>query len=706
MEPSTPMHAARRLMASFAACILILLSLSSGAAAAGEPLSLFAGGPQPVGVELVPAGRASDGAIRVAFRFKIDDGWHIYWENPGDAGAPVTVSWSLPSGWRAGPLEQPVPSRFESQGLAGFGYAREVVMFALLTPPGGQPGNHAESTVKAEVSWLACRESCLPGSATLELPGSMLGGQGLAGLEGYLGKIPREAGGSGLQVQSIAPANGEGGEQLVLKLAGPLAGKVSGYFPSPGVKGIRVAGIAVQGDTVVVPLAGEGRPARLEGILAVGPHEGYRFSLPVPYGTPPPAVSGMLGMLLLAFAGGLMLNVMPCVLPVIGLKVFSLIDPDATSSVKGMGGSLFFSFGVFVSFWALALAVIVLKAMGAEVGWGFQFQSPLFVAVMASVVFAFALNLFDLYEFHVPPVSGRLGKAVSSKGSFGAFVSGVLATTLAAPCTAPFLGTALGFAFVQPPLTVLLFFTVIAAGMSLPYVVFAWKPGLLMFLPKPGPWMRRFRQSMGFVLLGVVLWLGSILSGQAGGAAMIGLLAFLLAVGLLLWIAGMLTGSGTSVGRLAAVWLAVLAVLALLFPVLLGSVRTDAARPGFPASRSAGPWKPFTQQSYREALDSGRTVVLEFTADWCLTCRVLEATVLNRRGVVERLGREDVVALKADWTTKNDEVTRLLAGFGRSGVPLVVVIPSGDLSRAEILPELVTEAALVEALDRASGQPR
>lgn len=692
----------------------IFLLLFVSAAFSSVYASLF-GDQNNVTAELFVVENTAEEGLLAAVHMKMEPGWHVYWENPGEAGMPVEIAWELPEGFRALPLEFPVPERFDSGGVTGFGYKGEVVLFSRIVPDGVRADRSVAATdfpLKAKLSWLSCKDVCIPGSASLLLQPDTAGAvlQGL--VKTFRSRLPhlmRESNGE-LAIERIVRQKEGAQNHIEITFSGPAVAGLKDFFPLFPEKGLELEGITVNGKSVTVPLSGGDVPETIKGVIAtdIGAYvvEGEVAELRE---TSAVSSSGSLPMMLVfAFFGGMLLNIMPCVLPVLGLKVFSLIGPDASRSGRNTGRflSLVFAAGVLFSFWILAGFVWALQGMGAQIGWGFQFQSPAFVMFIAAVVFAFGLNLFGLFEFGAPAVSGRIGKAATHHDSLGAFVSGVLATTLATPCTAPFLGTALGFAFAQPSWVVFLFFTVIAVGMAFPYVILAWNPSWLKFLPKPGHWMYIFKQLMGFVLVGVVVWLASILNAQAGGEGILRLFMLLLSVAFVFWLLGNLAGHGASFSKQLLTWGIGLAVLAgaylYLIPVeITGRNSAEAAKTGRlsgTADNSDVLWKDFSSELLDSLLLEKKTVFLEFTADWCLTCKVLEATVLSNQSVVDALREPDVVAVKADWTTRNDAITSLLQKFGRSGVPLLVVIPGGDMEQAIVLPEVVTVEMLLAAL--------
>ncbi|ASQ91168.1 thiol:disulfide interchange protein [Prosthecochloris sp. GSB1] len=692
---------------TFAGLLLAVLTVFSPLFASTQ------GENSPVSAEIYTVDNSSAEGLLVAVRMTIAPGWHVYWKNPGEAGMPVEIRWELPDGYQALPLEYPAPERFESGGLAGFGYSGEVVLFSRIVPVGGKEDRSFSEDrfpLKAELSWLSCGEVCIPGSASLNLDASPAGKERLSLAGKFRKRVPERLDGADLAVARASVISEGGMRSLELVFSGPEAAEIRAFYPLFPEKGLDLNAIAAGPASVVLQLKDDAAPERVEGVLETT-RSVYLVDASLRQGgrrDPPGALASLPVMLGLAFVGGVLLNIMPCVLPVLGLKVFSLVGSDRQGDSRKTGRylSLVFAAGVLLSFWVLAAFVWVLQGMGEQVGWGFQFQSPVFLMFIAVVVFAFGMNLFGLYEFNAPVVSGKIGRVASHRDALGAFVSGVLATTLATPCTAPFLGTALGFAFSQPPLVIFLFFTVIALGMAAPYVLLAWHPAWLKFLPKPGHWMYLFKQFMGFILVAVVIWLASILGAQGGSPAVSRLLGLLFAVAFVLWAVGAMTARNASLGRRLAVWGVALLLLVALFVrmssglTVRGELSAGQARQNTKvlADGSGLVWHDFSPALLDSLREEGRTVFLDFTADWCITCKVLEASVLRNGDVVAALRDDGVVAVRADWTTKNDSVTALLRKFGRSGVPLLVIIPRGDIDKAIVLPEVVTVDMLLAAL--------
>jgi thiol:disulfide interchange protein DsbD len=414
-------------------------------------------------------------------------------------------------------------------------------------------------------------------------------------------------------------------------------------------------------------------------------------------------------MLSFAFLGGLILNLMPCVLPVLSLKIFDFVKRSGESRLRIFSHGLVFTAGVLVSFWLLAGLLLVLRQGGQELGWGFQLQSPSFLMVLCALFFFFSLNLFGVFELGY--LFTRIGSGQDQEGHMGSFVAGVTATVVATPCTAPFMGSAMGYAFSQPPIYALLVFTFLGLGMASPYLLLAGFPRLMRFLPKPGEWMEHLKQFMGFPLLGTAIWLAWVLGKQAGVDALVGLLFVLLLAGLSAWILGKWTAlhRATPVrivaGVLALVIFLPAFVLVLMFVDQQRGVAASAAggsalagRPA--ASSSQGiPWEPFSPGRLEELIAQGRPVFIDFTADWCLSCKVNEKVALEKPEIADKFRHLGVTPLKADWTLKDETIARALAKYGRNSIPLYVLY-TGSGDEHVILPEIITMGMVLEALAR------
>ncbi|MCA9803825.1 MAG: thioredoxin family protein [Cyanobacteria bacterium HKST-UBA02] len=406
---------------------------------------------------------------------------------------------------------------------------------------------------------------------------------------------------------------------------------------------------------------------------------------------------------LFALVGGFILNFMPCVLPVIAIKVMSLIEQadEEPARVKLLGAV--FSAGIVSAFLVLASLVLLVRAAGESVGWGFQFQYPGFIIAMCVIVLLLSLSLFGLFYFSFSTGQDKLDQLSQKEGLTGSFFKGVLATTLSTPCTAPFLGTALGFAFSQPAWVVLGIFFASGLGMSLPYLVLTAFPALMKRIPKPGAWMEKFKESMGFILLGTVIWLLGVLGSQVGESGVMWTSFFLLTVSLSAWMVGRFIDLSSSRAQKVKIWtLALLVSLAGFYlciwqqPVLVSSLDAAEAKSG-----DGIDWQPFSKAALESALADGKTVFLDFTADWCLTCKAYEKTAISTKPVIEKMKELKVLPMQADWTRRDPEITEALAKFKRSGVPLYVVYPAADPRKPLTLPDFVTTEIVLDYLEKA-----
>ena len=663
-------------------------------------------------------------SFRLGIELTMEEKWHTYWLFSGDAGLPIEVEWQLPAGVVAGPLQWPLPNKFEEQGeLVVYGYADEVLLMAETTAPQELAAGDTLH-LAAEVSWLVCRELCIPGGAslTLALPVAAVGKPSAqqAQFDRYAAQVP---GALDERVAIELTVRGEEVVEVDLRLshedkAFEQGEQVPDFYPLEA-DGFALSTRRLAADHIVLSVEpyASAQVDTLRGVLV------YQLDGQVQAGTLTldlraasrggilerdfRAASGEVARSLwvyIAFAvlGGLILNLMPCVLPVISLKVLGFVNQagEETKRVQQLGWA--FCAGIVATFLALALAVLLVKSSGEQIGWGFQFQYPGFVVVMSALVFALALSLFGVYEILLPGTS-NLGGLDGREGLTGSFLNGVLATILATPCTAPFLGTALGFAFAQPAGVVIAVFLAIGVGMALPYVVLALKPAWIGHLPKPGPWMVRFKQLMGFLLMATVLWLLWVLGNQVGVEGVVWTGAFLLGLGLACWVWGQ-WGSfqhPTRSKRVARVVVLVLVVssYAIFVHPLLAAEQTLAEQ----TTASELDWQPFSAALVEELVSDGQMVFIDFTAEWCWTCKVNERAVLAQQVVRERFAALNVALVKADWTNRNPEITQLLRAFGRSGVPLYVIFPAGLIEQPLVLPEVITAEMVIEKLDAAAA---
>lgn len=633
--------------------------------------------------------------LTVALRLAIIPGWHTYWRNPGDSGEPTRLEWRLPAGFRAGEIEWPVPERLPAGPLMNFGYKGEALhLVRIETPPDLRPG--APVTLSAKAWWLVCEVNCIPeeGELAITLPVAAhddADPRGAAPIAAARARLPQPAPAGWSFAATPAP------EGVALRIVAPAGEAVREalFFPFDEGKIESAASqslaAAATGYRLTLPRAAQpvGPFDRAAGVLVLssaGEARPRAFTIEVPVAAPPSPASrvgfGLVAALAAAFVGGLILNLMPCVLPVLAIKVLGFADADPGS---GRRHGALYAAGVLVSFWALAAALLGLRAAGAELGWGFQLQSPAAVALLALLFFALALNLSGVFEFGgLLPAGAAAWRA--RKPALDWFLTGVLAVVIAAPCTAPFMGAALGFAVATDVGSAFAVFTALGVGMAAPYVALAWFPHWLKYLPKPGTWMVRLKQALAFPLYATVVWLAWVLGRQAGLDAVVWLLAALVIAAFAAWFAGLPGGRGPLArGAIAAL---------LVASVAIAVAPRDGAAPALSAE---GAWQPYSAQAVATLAAAGKPVFIDFTAAWCVTCQVNKKLVLERDDVLAAFRSRGVALVRADWTRRDPEIAQALARIGRSGVPAYVLYKPGR--EPLVLPELLTRERVIDALD-------
>ena len=648
----------------------------------------------------------------VGVRLKMEPHWHTYWKYPGDAGIPTDIKWQLPRGWRVGDIQWPVPLKLQEPGdILIYGYHDEVLLIQQITP--APDVTSATANLSANVSWLVCEKICIPGDGTVSLSLPVAATNSPANTElfaRFQKQLPAPPA-SNFSASWKSDAAG-----LVLRVSHPDLEKFSfvDFFPSPPenvpVGHPRLAARDGGAFTFNIPIDNaNGKFKSLPGLLVFGSSTDApdRTAWDVSVGHEMAAANRkstwgeMLRFLVFGFIGGFILNLMPCVLPVISLKIFGFVQQAGQSRARIFRSGLAFVAGIFVWFLGLALVLVVIKVAGGQPVWAAQFTNPYFVLAMSAVVLVFALNLFGVFEINLPQwLSRRAVAAESAHGDAGSFFQGVFATILATPCTAPFLGTALGFAFTQSAIVILAMFASIALGMSLPYFLLSAQPAWLKFLPAPGPWMLRVKQLMGFLLIATLLFLLSVLGAQRGVAALIWTCAFLLVLSVGCWLKGaFITPLASTRTRALVLLLMLLLVLGsgwyFIGQKFQSASVTEAANP--PAAVTGG-WEKFTPERLAAELQQGHAVFIDFTAEWCITCKFNESTVLETAAVRTAFSERQIVKLKADWTNGDPAITKLLKQFGRPGVPLYVLYPGGT-AQPYVFPELLTKNIVLEKLE-------
>ena len=692
--------------------VIVRLILAAALVAAGATAALATPAPASplVRVELLAETQsiAAGRTFWIALRQVITPGWHTYWMNPGDAGEPPRIEWTLPAGFTAGEIQWPPPERIAAGPAMSYGYSREVVLpIAVTAPPGLGPG--ARVTLRGQASWIVCEKTCVPEEAAIALT---------------------------LPVTATTPAPDPRGAPLI------AAARRAVPAPSPWP-----ASFVATPERVTFAIAARGLdaqrvseawfyPARWGAIEHAAPQRWHiddaGLTLEVARGPLPEAVAGPLeGVLVvserldsgiahqafavraepraagpglsllqaaaLALAGGLVLNLMPCVLPVLSVKALGLVRHASGRRAALRVHGLAYTGGVLVSFALVAGTLLGLRAGGQQLGWGFQLQSPLFVTLLAYVLFVMALSLSGVIV-----VGARwtgAGQALAARpGYAGSFFTGALATVAATPCTAPFMSAALGYAVTQPWTSALLVFEALGLGLALPYLLLTLVPAWQRLLPAPGSWMVRLEQLLAFPLYASVAWLVWVVSQQAGPSGVAAALAGLVLIAFAVGLSRISRAAGGRWRRVATASVVALGVAAIGAPALDSLVDTRAAARG--ARAEGGAWEPFSPQRLAELRAAGTPVFLNVTAAWCLTCLVNERVALRSSAVTDAFVRKGVVRLKADWTTRDPAITRVLGSFERNGVPLYLLYPPGPAAEPIVLPQILTEGVVVDATDK------
>lgn len=683
--------------------------------------------------------------LRAGLHLRMAEGWHTYWSYVGDSGLATSLDWELPEGVEVSDFQWPLPLKLIEPGdLQVYAYKDEVLLLFDVQVPADF--DQAEVTLQGEAAWLVCEAICLPGEAWVELVLPVAESAEPAHEELFArfeAKLPVE------YVEAEAPFQFDWSredESLFLHLRNlPPDVEELEFFPLPTQGEIIGHPDVVEFDdgsaTIGIPVISGGME-ELAGVVALslptgaeglarsgwqigGELEAEDLAGPTedPQITPVDEVEGpgadeapirsIWYFLVGAFIGGLILNVMPCVLPAISLKVFGFIRDAGEEPARVFKLGLAFSAGILAFFLVLAFFLLGLREAGQAVGWGIQFQNPYFLLTMCAILVVFALNLFGVFEITLSGQAQNQLTGLSQQAGYGgSFFHGVFATILATPCTAPFLGSALGFAFAQPGPVVVLVFATVALGMASPYLVLTARPAWMKFLPKPGQWMVKLKQFMGFLLLGTMLWLLWVLGRQKGVDGILWAGAFLLILGLSCWIKGAFTMFGAGWKRTASIWVTIAILVVGGYQVLIANYFARAEPPRLAAaiggdydvtaSHADGiRWEPFSQARLAELREMGYPIFIDFTADWCINCKVNERRVLETAPIREALNQFGIVPMKADYTRQNPEITEMLEKFQHGGVPMYVVYPAHD-GTPFLLPELLTHTIVLDAFRRAT----
>jgi thiol:disulfide interchange protein len=691
-----------RVIAAASAALAIWLAPLSPASAQDNPTPDTA---DLVQADLIaePAGIAPGQPFQVGIRMRMKEHWHTYWRNPGDSGSPTEVRWQLPDGFTASEISWPAPEVIRVGPVTSFGYEGEAILLVQITPPADlAPGSNV--TLRADIDYLVCEKECIPGDASLSLPLAVSAN----GTPGDTGTF--DAARSKLPQPSLWPAQfAANADNLSLTIRtahlDPAALTSAVFLPynndlivnsaeqkrTSDSDGLTIAMARSQMATQI--------PERVDGVLLLAEDIGgktvtHAFEVSAQSGG---AAAGssitLLQAALFALLAGVILNLMPCVFPVLSIKILHLTQHANETAARVRMHGVAYTGGILVSFAILAGALFAFRAGGDEIGWGFQLQSPAVVAGLAFVLFAFGLSLSG-----VLPIGNSLTRVGGSRllqktGLQGSFFAGTLATIVATPCTAPFMGASIGFALTQPFILGLTVFLALGLGLALPFLILAFVPALQRFLPRPGAWMETLKQFLAFPLYATVVWLIWVLSFQVGPSGLLAALAGLVLIAFGAWA---LTLAQHRAGSFARAYKGVAALAGLAVIALTVSVNMDRPATASTTQVADQGYEVFTQAKLDSLVASGKPVFVNMTAAWCITCLVNERTTLSADAVQAAFKDKSIVYLKGDWTNRNPEITRLLERFGRSGVPLYVLYRG---NRAPVvLPQILTETLVLDSL--------
>lgn len=704
-----------------ALAILATGFLTAPARAAEPHASDWAGISSETQLRLVSAvaGTGDLEELRLGLQFRMDPGWKVYWRSAGTTGYPPEIDWSQSTGIKGVEFLWPAPHRFNIFGIEAIGYKKEIVF-----PLNVRVAARGEAvSLHAAVSYLTCKEICIPGEAalTLDIPAGPANATPFAALiDRHRARVPVSADSIGVSVEQTVFKSTDDAVSLrvAIKSERPLMepdlfaeGPRQAFFENPQVR------LSRDGRYAVITLLGTGATpdevaaSPMLGTLVTPDLAAEQSINPVMVDDFPPLPpefeealnpsGGTLWAILgVALLGGLILNLMPCVLPVLSLKLLSVLGHGGREGSDVRLGFLASVAGIVTSFMVLATVLATLKATGASIGWGIQFQQPVFLAIMVVVVTLFACNLFGLFEITLPsrlndlmtPGAGTKQGDHHSLG--GHFLTGVFATLLATPCSAPFLGTAVGFAFARGTAEIFMVFAALGIGLSLPYLLIAAFPGMATRLPRPGKWMVGMRRFLGVLLAATGLWLVTVIAAETGIDTAAGITVAAVLIGVVL---AMRKIEDSRLARHAGKVAILLAAVIVAAPFFAPAGASDGKR-----ALDDGVWRSFDQAEIGRLVADGKTVLVDVTADWCLTCQVNKAAVLNRDPIATILLRGDVVAMRADWTRPSQEIADYLASFGRYGIPFNAVYGPGTPSGA-MLPEILMTDSVLAAFEDAAG---
>ena len=692
-------------MKRFVPLVVAVLALAVPGSGRAEPGAWTKAGPVEARLVSSVQGVGALKTLPLGLEVRLEPGWKTYWRSPGDAGFAPRLDWTGSGNLAKADIAYPAPHRFTVLGFETAGYDAEV-LFPITAVP-AEPGKPVDLSLNAEL--LVCSSICVPQTVTLDLSipaGPAEPGPSANDIARAQSQVPGDGRASGLTITSVR-AEGSALEvevtsretlvspDLFVETDPPVS------FPAPkrsfsdNDQRVRLRldaadaqpGLNLAGRPMTLTLVDGARSME----TSVTAEAGLIGSAAGGAG----ASKGLAAMLGVALLGGLILNLMPCVLPVLSLKLLSIVQHGGRAPAAVRAGFLASAAGILVSFLALAGALVAVKAAGGAVGWGIQFQQPLFLVFMVVLVTLFAANLWGVFEVPLPrAIADRLGGS-EGHGLGGQFATGAFATLLATPCSAPFLGTAVGFALAGGPLEVFAIFAALGVGLALPYLLVATFPGIARLMPRPGRWMVALRRVLGAALALTAVWLLSVLMVQVGEVAALAVAVLMGGLVVALWLGRRLQSSARWAGPALA---GLLALVAFAIPAAFGPSAGAAPTVSDATTR----WVPFAERAIRDEVSAGRVVFVDVTADWCITCQANKKLVLNRGEVAKRLDGAGLVAMRADWTRPDDGIARYLASHGRYGIPFNIVYGPGA-PEGIALPELLTESVVLEALDRARG---
>jgi thiol:disulfide interchange protein len=647
--------------------------------------------------------------INAGLYFTLEPGWHVYWTNAGDSGEPPTIQWTLPKGITADAMQFPAPKRLPLGPLMDFGYEDDVLFPIALHADGSlNPGTVAHLTAK--VNWLVCREVCLPGKATLQMNLPVVAAKPAANgsvitlYQKFESQIPAPLPASDTATFQQSPQ----GFALDISTGAKQSGAqffpldetvIANAAPQPSTPTATGVELTLKKDENL-----QAKPQALNGVIELADGSAYVIHATpgaVAASHPTGSAGGQNGLgkaALFAFLGGIILNLMPCVFPVLFIKGLALVQSSQQERRQLRAHGWVYTLGILVSFWAVVAVLLALRAAGRQLGWGFQFQSPIFLAVMAMLLFFLGLALAGQFEIGLSLTSAG-GSLAQKHGYAGSFFTGVLAMVVATPCTAPLMGAAIGYALAHSALVSFAVFTALGFGLAAPYLLLSYNPAWTRLLPKPGAWMEILKQAVAVPIFGTVIWLVWVFAQIAGTNAMIGLLAAFLLLAIAGWVLGRWPGKTFATG--VAVFVLIGAVAVPVWAVHFLYTPDDGSRlvllTSSPAAKTE--WHPYTPDFVASERAAGHAVFIDFTASWCLSCQVNERIILDSDDVKQHFRDTGLTLVRADWTNQDADITKALAALGRSGVPTYAIYPADPNADPQVLPEVLTKGIVIDALN-------